>query len=153
MIYRFKVSLFHDKKIYREIEIDGSDSLERLHEAIFQAYDRYDDHMYSFYLSKVQLKSLDEVTRYAEYTLTTVMDVFADFENADKKHTTHNVLETTVAELGLEVKEMLYYLFDFGDEWWHELTLLSISEKAEPGPYPRIVKRVGESPAQYPDEE
>lgn len=152
MLYRFKVSLFHDKKIYREIELNGADTLETLHEAIFQAYDRLDKHMYSFYLSKVQLESLEKVTQYAEYTLTAVMDGFADFDRGDKKHITGNVAETTIAELGLEEKDMLYYLFDFGDEWWHELTLLSISEKVEPAVYPRVVKIVGESPSQYPDE-
>lgn len=153
MLYRFKVSLFHDKKIYREIELNGADTLETLHEAIFQAYDRGDKHMYSFYLSRVQLESLDKVTQYAEYTLTAVMDGFADFDRGDKAHITGDVAETTVAELGLEVNDMLYYLFDFGDEWWHELTLLSISEKTEPGDYPRIVNRVGESPSQYPLED
>lgn len=153
MIYEFKVSLFSDKQIYRHIEIEASDSLERLHHLIFKAFDRDDQHLYSFYLSRVPLESLNQALQYDEYTLTDALDGFAAFEEADKKHTTHNVLSTKINELALELNDRLYYLFDFGDEWWHELTLLSIRDEESSGDYPRIVKRNGDSPPQYPTED
>ena len=59
--------------------------------------------------------------------------------------------KTNVEDLHLNVKEKMYYLFDFGDSWWHEITLLSISDTKSRNGYPKIVKKVGESPEQYPD--
>jgi hypothetical protein len=46
-----------------------------------------------------------------------------------------------------------FYLFDFGDDWWHKISLYSINpdEPKGKGRYPRIVERKGESPPQYAD--
>ena len=40
------------KKISREIEIRGDQTLEQLHEVIFKAYDRWEEHLYEFHLGK-----------------------------------------------------------------------------------------------------
>jgi hypothetical protein len=64
-----------------------------------------------------------------------------------------NAAESNIGNLGLKEKNKLYYLFDYGDEWWHELTVLKIQSAAESEQYPRIVKKAGESPDQYPDYE
>ena len=46
-----------------------------------------------------------------------------------------------------------YYLFDFGDNWLHDIRFLG-EKKAESGTkYPKIIEQYGESPPQYPDEE
>src|SRR5699024_1120319 len=37
-----------DEEIWRDIEIDETHTLEELHEAIFEAFDRWDAHMYEF---------------------------------------------------------------------------------------------------------
>lgn len=46
-------------------------------------------------------------------------------------------------------------MFDFGDEWWHSIELLSVREEEVVGKYPRIIESQGEAPPQYPpyDEE
>jgi hypothetical protein len=41
------------------------------------------------------------------------------------------------------------YLFDYGDEWWHEVKLISVTEKVTSASYPRIVNKQGKSPPQY----
>lgn len=46
---------------------------------------------------------------------------------------------------------MFRYLFDFGDMWWHEVTVEQIDAKSEPGKHPRVIATRGESPPQYPD--
>jgi hypothetical protein len=61
--------------------------------------------------------------------------------------------KTKIGELTLGEKEKLYYLFDFGDEWWHELTVLKIRDTENSKGFPKIVKISGESPDQYPDHE
>ncbi len=43
------------------------------------------------------------------------------------------------------------YLFDFGDEWWHDITVEQTDAPAEKGKYPRIVEEHGKAPPQYPD--
>jgi len=48
-------------------------------------------------------------------------------------------------------KGMRRYWFDFGDDWWHQINVRAIPEKAATGKYPRIDRRVGKSPPQYVD--
>jgi hypothetical protein len=48
---------------------------------------------------------------------------------------------------------LFFYLFDFGDDWWHEITVESVDAPAEKGKYPRIVETHGNSPPQYPEDE
>src|SRR5208283_2306150 len=43
---------FANKVIHRVIEIRGDQTLEQLHDAIFQAYDRWDQHLYEFQFGK-----------------------------------------------------------------------------------------------------
>ena len=51
-VYIFKVALTDAKRIWRRIAIRGDQTLEKLHETIFEAFDRYDPHLYSFYFPK-----------------------------------------------------------------------------------------------------
>ncbi|MFP4098955.1 MAG: IS1096 element passenger TnpR family protein [Alphaproteobacteria bacterium] len=64
-----------------------------------------------------------------------------------------DVTLTVIRALNLKVKDTFNYWFDFGDDWWHEIKIASIADKA-PKPekaYPRITSRTGDSPPQYPD--
>jgi hypothetical protein len=60
---------------------------------------------------------------------------------------------TTIGSLGLGVGETFGYWFDFGDDWWHQIDVTAIEESIPRGRYPRLTKRVGESPPQYLEEE
>jgi hypothetical protein len=44
----------------------------------------------------------------------------------------------------------MLFLFDYGDEWRFKVELIGLGRK-EKAVYPRVVKRVGEAPPQYPD--
>jgi len=59
--------------------------------------------------------------------------------------------DTTLGSLGLEVGRSFGYWFDFGDDWYHQIDVVAIDAEAPPGDYPRVTKRVGESPPQYAD--
>jgi len=61
------------------------------------------------------------------------------------------VERTTIGSLGLKVDDMFGYWFDFGDDWWHQINVVAIEEKAGRGKLPKVIKRVGESPPQYVD--
>jgi hypothetical protein len=66
-----------------------------------------------------------------------------------------DAVRTSVESLRLTPKQQLYYLFDFGDSWWHIITVEDTEGKADDREYPRIIERKGKSPAQYeyPDED
>ena len=56
-----------------------------------------------------------------------------------------------MSELPIKEKSKFEYLFDFGDEWLHEITLEKILDIFPKQKYPIISKKVGDSPDQYPD--
>ena len=62
-----------------------------------------------------------------------------------------NASMATIESLDLDEGQVFYYLFDFGDDWWHEITVEKTDGSADNDKYPRIVDRKGQSPEQYPD--
>ena len=63
-----------------------------------------------------------------------------------------------VDEKNVELKDALGanarcfdYVYDFGDDWHHQIDVVKIAEGAAKGKFPRVTKRVGESPPQYVD--
>ncbi len=133
--------------VVRTIVIRGSQTLEDLHEAIFEAFDRFDQHMYEFQLGGK--RPMDPKAR--RYVLPGAMGAqsFVDKQPAG------DVTRTTIDSLGLKVDEPFGYWFDFGDDWWHQVTVNAIHDEVPPGRYPKVTNRVGESPPQYidPDED
>jgi hypothetical protein len=59
--------------------------------------------------------------------------------------------QTTLDSLGLKEGDRFGYWFDFGDDWWHQINVEGIEEKAVRGKYPKVTKKVGKSPPQYAD--
>ena len=59
-VYTFKVALDSDKRTYRVIEIRGNQTMDAFHEIIFNAFDRDDEHLYSFYLTRIFVNAGDE---------------------------------------------------------------------------------------------
>jgi Plasmid pRiA4b ORF-3-like protein len=59
--------------------------------------------------------------------------------------------KTTIDSMRLKVGQQFGYWFDFGDDWHHQIGVEGIDEGPGEGEYPRVVRRVGESPPQYPD--
>lgn len=130
-----------NKVICRTIQIRGDQTLEDLHYAIFAAFDREDEHMYEFQVGGKG--PMDPKAR--NYVLPMAMD---DPFGAKKPTGTVSV---AVGSLGLKKGDAFGYWFDFGDDWWHQINVTDIAEKAGSGKYPRVTKRVGQSPPQYVD--
>lgn len=128
--------------VLRAVQMLGTQTLEKLHNIIFEAFDREDEHMYEFQVGAEQ--PFDESAR--RYVLASP---WADpFESEPPAGT---VERTTLADLGLAVKDHFFYWFDFGDDWFHEIVVVAILDEVSPGAYPKITQRVGASPPQYPD--
>ena len=58
----------------------------------------------------------------------------------------NDVAKAQMASLGLSKGDFFGYWFDFGDDWWHQIAVMDIKEKAPKGKYPKVTKRVGASP-------
>ncbi len=129
---------FAKKEISRWIEIRGDQTLEKLHEAIFQAYDRWEEHLYEFQLGKRPFDP--DGPSYG------VPD-----ESSGKKES-GDARTTTLDDLGLKPERAFGYCFDFGDNWFHQIQVERIEKAIPTVTYPRVIKRVGKSPPQYPDE-
>jgi len=128
--------------VTRTIDIRGDQTLQDLHHAIFDAFDREEEHMYEFQLGK---KPMDP--NGPRYVLPSAFGM--DLGNV--KPPAGRVTDTTLDALGLKVGRRFGYWFDFGDDWWHQINVMAIQDKAPPGKYPKVVKREGESPPQYAD--
>ncbi len=144
-VYIFKVALADAKRIWRRIAIRGDQSLEKLHEAIFEAFDRYDPHLYSFYFPKPGGRGRERLRDATEYTHPYVLE-----DHPFGGRGLRNAAVTKIEELKLEKGQRFDYLFDFGDSWEHLITVEQTNGVVERGRYPRIVEKRGESPPQYP---
>ncbi len=129
-------------EVSRTILIRGNQTLEDLHETIFDALGRFDEHMYEFQIGGKG--PMDPDAR--RYVLP--MDAEDDF---DSPKPAGLVTETTIDDLGVEKGDVFGYWFDFGDDWWHQIDVEAIHEGEGEGEYPRVTAAVGENPPQYPD--
>ena len=145
-IFVFKVALAGHKSTWRRITVRGTQTLDDFHEAIYDAFDRYDEHLYSFYFPKPGAKGRNRLRDAVEYAHPFMLEEPDPFGG-----TPGNAARAKFSSLGLKPKQVFFYLFDFGDEWWHEITVEQIDAPAEKGKYPRIVEKHGDSPPQYPD--
>jgi hypothetical protein len=151
-LYTLKVSLlsgpvmeaFAEKNpvVSRTVQMTGEQTLADLHGAIYDAFDREEEHLYEFQFGK---KPMDRnARRYG-------MQAEGDFGWFDEDDEAGDAEETTLDALGLKARNRFFYWFDFGDDWWHRIDVVRVEDEAPPGKYPRVTERVGESPPQYPD--
>lgn len=130
--------LEENPSVLRTVEIQGHQTLEQLHQVIFKAFNREEDHSYEF--------SLSQSPHFSDKKFVPAIQEEEDPEECGI------VEHTTIQELKLQEGDLFEYLFDHGDMWLHEINVRSI-EKAEEEAvrYPRITQKVGKSPPQYPD--
>jgi len=133
-IHRFKVSLRDKPDIWRIIDIKENQMLSSLHKAIFKAFDRFEEHQYSFFLSN---KPYDKESEYTSPGLAA--------EGTAKLAT-----RIRIDSIALYGGPKFLYLFDYGDEWWHDVELINVTQRFTRASYPRLVKKQGKSPLQYP---
>ncbi len=126
---------YANKLISRMIEIRGDQTLEHLHRAIFQAYDREKEHLHEFQLGK---RPYDPAG--PNYGIP---------DAPGKKSNYGDARITQLDDLKLTQYRTFGYWFDFGDDWYHQVQLERIEQAIPTVPYPRVISRVGKSPPQY----
>ncbi len=145
-VYTLKVFLtsgpvdeFEDEEISREILILGHHTLHDLHRSIFDAFEREEEHLYEFNLGS---GPADRSQLY-----------FYDGGWGHDDDETGDPATTTLDELDLSESQYFGYTFDMGDQWEHVIEVLSIKRKSGKGAYPRLGKKIGTAPPQYPDDD
>jgi hypothetical protein len=129
---------FASKVVRRDIEIRGDQTLEQLHEAIFTAFERDDEHLYEFQFGK---RPFDP--KGPNYGVPDPQEPKKGYGDART---------ATLDQLDLKPERVFGYLFDFGDEWYHQVQVERIEQAIPTVTYPRVIKRVGKSPPQYSPE-
>lgn len=127
-------------QVSRTIEIKGNQTLKDLHQAIFKALDREEEHMYEFQVGG-QGPNDPHARRYGQKQAFSLPG----------EPPAGDVAKTQMNDLGLTVGEVFGYWFDFGDDWWHAVAVMEVKEKAGKGKYPKVTHRIGASPPQYAD--
>jgi hypothetical protein len=134
----FKVSLLSLKSIRREIEIGSNASLHDFAEAIVRAFEFEFDHAFGFYSKLRGPGALQVDPRY---------ELFADIgEDSDAG----SVEKTKVGDVFQQPKQIMLFLFDYGDNWEFRVELLRMGERQPRVRYPRLLKKMGRAPEQYP---
>lgn len=127
-VFILKIKL--NNSCYRTIQISSSNTLLDLHYIIQRSFEFDDDHLYSFYMDK---------KKYGK-----------NCYNSPNDHQGPFVNEAKIGGLNLFEGQTFLYLFDFGDEWLFEITVLSIAE-GDDNCKLKVIDMKGKSPMQYED--
>ena len=127
-------------RLYRDIELPSSKSLEDLAAAIVNAFGFDFDHAFGFY-SNLKGNYYKSPERY---------ELFADLGEADEEGV-RSVRRTKLSTAFPEPGKQMLFLYDYGDGWQFKVELIGLGQKEPKVAYPRVVKQVGQAPPQYPD--
>lgn len=162
-----------NEEVWCDIEVDETHPLQAVHVAIFEAFDRWDAHMYEFlpydadgiatrrYVMPqtyggepswppMESEEIDQaISRIgAEDASEEAKERFRDLRSDPPEE--GNVADTTIADLNPEELNWLYYQFDFGDGWEHVIEIVD-SREGSLADDPQVIEKHGPIPPQYRD--
>lgn len=143
--YIFHVAIVGAPDIWRRIQIRADWTLWELHEAIYSAFDRIDDHMFCFYLPKPGSRGRAAIRDAVEYAHPYTVEDAPKFGHGPPLCAHDGVL----AEIGLKPRRRLYYLWDFGDEWWHTVKVEQVLDSIPNRLQAMVVEKHGKSPNEF----
>jgi hypothetical protein len=130
--FTFRVNHRALPEVWRDVEMAEDQTLEDLHLMIQQAYEWWDDHLYSFFLSGR-------------------VDDYASEIGSPWSDTSLHTHQVQIDQLGLQPGQKFLYFFDYGDSHEFDVQLLTVNPAGVAAQYPRIVGKKGQAPPQYPD--
>lgn len=131
--FTFRVLIDIEEDVFRDIEIDGSDTFLNFHKAIQQAFEFDDSQMASFYMSDETWSKGEEVT---------LMKMDFDDGSSSKE-----MADTTIETLMKNKDDKAVYVFDFMLMWCFFIDLIEVNEANKENP--KTVNRFGQAPYQY----
>lgn len=143
--YQFKVIPLRNQKIHRIIQINPSFNLYCLAEAIIDSFDFDLDHCFGFFN---QCKENDFL-----FGSTEKYELFTDMPDIEPTGA-GSIEHTPIRNVWTHIRKKMYFLFDYGDSWIFEVDLINVDidfDRVSNRPY-EILKSVGKSPEQYPQE-
>lgn len=138
MIYRFRIILDTDEDVFRDIEIEASNTLEDLHNAITQAFGFDGQEMASFYKSNEFWEEGDEICL---------------FDLGDEPGQVRVMNETFIDEVVSREDTKMIYIYDFLSMWTFMVELADIGEVEEGIMYPNLMFAHGQLPEEAPEKE
>jgi hypothetical protein len=141
--YIFKINLFRNPQIIRDIEVLENINLYKLAETIINAYNFDFDHCFGFFSKIAEWGYSDSERKYELFT-----DLIEEGEDLEPTGA-GNVKKTKVSEVWKGVGDKMLFLFDYGDNWQFVVELTGFGKKDAKKKYPRIVKKIGRAPKQY----
>ncbi|WP_040249611.1 IS1096 element passenger TnpR family protein [Psychroserpens mesophilus] len=138
MIYRFRIILDNDTEedVFRDIEIQETDSLEDLHNAITQSFGFDGLEMASFYISNDEWDQGEEISM---------------FDVSEGNSSVRLMSETALNDVVHEAQTKLIYVYDFLSMWTFLVELAEIVEEAEGADYPNLMFVHGQIPDSAPE--
>ena len=147
-IYIFRAVYERESKIWREIEILGSQTFEKLAKMIVSGMKWHYDHMHGFTIPGIEKKPSGKI----EYEPITRLDFFAPHWE-DDPFPTYKSNEIKICQIDYSKHPILDFIFDFGDG--HEFQIIykgtrPIKPREKKVVFPAIIDQRGIAPKQYP---
>ncbi|WP_106496585.1 plasmid pRiA4b ORF-3 family protein [Lentibacillus sp. Marseille-P4043] len=131
MILELKVTLRDvGMPVWRKLQVDSGITFEELHDVLQEAFDWSDMHLHSYFVRKTNGKKTDaiEIAQETEIDLDTPV-----------MQETYQENEEILADWLKKVNDKVMYLYDFGDNWMHEIVLMKKITAEKDTTYPRCV--------------
>lgn len=138
MIYRFRIILDTDEDVFRDIEIEASNTLEDFHNAITQSFGFDGQEMASFYTTNDLWEEGEEICL---------------FDVSDEPDGVRIMGETYLEDIVDEEKTRLLYVYDFLNMWTFMVELADIAEAEAGTTYPNLMYSHGQIPEEAPEKE
>lgn len=134
-VYVFKVTLW--KGVWRRIAISGSLPLNRLSDAVLEAFKFVDDcHLYRFiYIDRFGIE------RHVDHP--------ALYEGRRHENLPPLTDATRIQDVPLRLGTSMIFYFDFGDQWQFEMLLEEIAPPDSGMTRPKVLESHGSAPEQY----
>ncbi|MEZ4809210.1 MAG: hypothetical protein R2819_02515 [Allomuricauda sp.] len=136
MIYKIRIILDAEEDIFRDIEIEDSNTLEEFHNAITQAFGFEGDEMASFYTCDEEWNQDEEI---------------ALFDMGENGSDVRLMNETVLDDVLTEQNPKMIYVYDFFSMWTFFVELADVVEKEDGRAYPSVLFSFGELPDSPPE--
>lgn len=136
MIYKIRIILDFEEDIFRDVEIEGHNTLEDFHNVITQSFGFMGTEMASFYTCDDSWNQDEEI---------------ALFDMAENGSDVRLMNETRLEDILTVQSPKLIYIYDFLSMWTFFVELADIVDKEDARGYPNILFSFGELPETPPE--
>ena len=138
MVYKFRVILDAEDDVFRDIAIQEEDTLEDLHNAIFNAFGFDGMEVASFYTCDEQWNQEDEISLFDTGDIPGEQKIMSDY---------------SLNQLLSKDQTKIIYVYDFINMWTFLVELAAIQEEEIGLIYPNLLFSIGELPSIAPEKE